>query len=218
MIRCVVFDFDGTLVDSNRIKQDTFYNVVANIERGREILDQIFSLPSPGDRYEIFARFVKEASLLSGSDAKLARQYAKLCEDEISSAPEMPGAQATLKDLHEKGLKLFINSATPHQDLQPIVLRRNLHHVIAASLGGPTSKFENLQTIMKQTGIRPHEIAVVGDGDDDRISARLANCLFIPVFEARGHTNDEPPPLDNLKELPRLFRLYPESLNIRFFC
>lgn len=203
LITCVVFDFDGTLVNSNQIKRDTFYSVVAHIEHGREIMDQIFTLPDPGDRYAIFAQFVKESGLPSNNATRLARQYAKQCEDLISSAPEMLGAQATLETLHANGLKLFINSATPQKDLQPIVHRRKLDSVLQASLGGPASKIENLKLIMKQVGIGPEELMVVGDGEDDRMSAHAANCLFVPVFEGRMG----PAPLDNLQDLSKLPQL-----------
>ena len=55
MIQAIVFDFDGTLIDSNEIKLSAFYEVTAHISGAVAELDRIFQDPDRGDRYDIFA-------------------------------------------------------------------------------------------------------------------------------------------------------------------
>ena len=44
---CISFDFDGTLVQSNEIKQQTFFDVVLNIPSGIGVMESILSQPKP---------------------------------------------------------------------------------------------------------------------------------------------------------------------------
>jgi len=48
MIKCVIFDFDGTLVKSNEIKIRVFYEVTKDLVGADSILDKILSRPSTG--------------------------------------------------------------------------------------------------------------------------------------------------------------------------
>ena len=45
MYKCAIFDFDGTLVQSNEIKKETFYEVTQNFSELSSILDKILSNP-----------------------------------------------------------------------------------------------------------------------------------------------------------------------------
>ncbi len=214
MIRYVIFDFDGTLVDSNRIKRDAFFHVVDDIPDGNKLMEAILSDPNVGDRYDIFSQFVETVGLEHDEEVKRVTAYGQHCERLISQAPEMAGATEVLQLLHQEGFGLYINSATPQRDLIPIVDKRGLSVLLKGTYGGPATKVENIQTVMSDTGASPHEIAVVGDGADDLESAQQTGCQFVPVFEARGYTDKTLSPLTNLVDLPaRLQHLETQALS-----
>ena len=63
MYKCAIFDFDGTLVQSNEIKKETFYEVTQNFSELSSILDKILSNPDSGDRYKIFDTLIKSSDI-----------------------------------------------------------------------------------------------------------------------------------------------------------
>ena len=102
MIKCVVFDFDGTLVKSNEIKRRVFYEVTEDIVGAGPVLDELFSVPDSGDRYNIFDALIKNLKLgqeVGISAVYLSDLYTKICEHKISEAPEAFGAFNTLTEL-----------------------------------------------------------------------------------------------------------------------
>ena len=101
MIKCVVFDFDGTLVKSNEIKRRVFYEVTEDIVGAGPVLDELFSVPDSGDRYNIFDALIKNLKLgqeVGISAVYLSDLYTKICEHKISEAPEACGAFNTLTE------------------------------------------------------------------------------------------------------------------------
>jgi phosphoglycolate phosphatase len=182
MIRCIVFDFDGTLVDSNRIKWRSNFEVVKAIPNGRDIMERILTAPDRGDRYATFKQFAKMAELPSGSSENLARQYSDLCRSLIAACPNMPGANEALEVLRTRQCGLFINSATPEVELRSIVQTRDFSRVLDGVFGRPAAKTDNLRHILTLLNISPGELVVVGDGADDHAAAAQTGCQFVPVF------------------------------------
>jgi len=56
-IRSVVFDFDGTLVDSNAIKRQMFFETTSSLGNISDIVEQILKKES-GDRNVVFREIV----------------------------------------------------------------------------------------------------------------------------------------------------------------
>jgi phosphoglycolate phosphatase len=187
-ISTVVFDFDGTLVDSNAIKRQGFFDVVADEPFNTPRMQAVLAT-GQGDRYTIFESYVaaRDASGIKGPDAdSLVRRYSDLVDARVAEAPEMPGASEILRELRQAGLRVFISSATPMANLTCIIERRRWRDWCNGLYGYPYRKSDTLKTISAMPGINSRSIAVIGDGADDLDSARVMGCIFFPVGEARG--------------------------------
>ncbi len=203
MVKCVVFDFDGTLVKSNEIKRRTFYEVTKNLVDADILLDKILSYPDSGDRYDIFDTLIIELKLdreVFVSASKLSDSYTKICEYEISRAPEIKGAVKTIKELRSLGVKIFISSATPEITLQKIIDMRGWKEMIDMALGSPDSKTDHLQTILTENKYSISEVVYVGDSEIDRDAALLVGCRFVGIGKDWSRFSSKPSTLLNTLE------------------
>lgn len=181
MIRCVVFDFDGTLVHSNAIKRDGFLAVAARHPGGVEIMEDILADP-PGDRHAIIGRFAARIGA-DGEAARLVEDYGRYCTEHILTCPARAGADTALAALRRARLRLHINSATPTEPLREVIARRYASGTFDGVHGGFGAKVVNLRSIVEIEGIGPAEMAMVGDGIDDRNAADETGVHFFGVAE-----------------------------------
>ncbi len=60
MIACITFDFDGTLVDSNLVKVQSFYKIVENYDPSGCTVTEVLQRCSHKDRYGITRELARE--------------------------------------------------------------------------------------------------------------------------------------------------------------
>ena len=96
----IVFDFDGTLVDSNEIKTEAFGMLYES--EGEAVVQQVKAYHRA---HEGLSRFVKfrhwEEDLLGRpytqlEEKRLSAEYSKLVMEEVVQAPFIPGAREFL--------------------------------------------------------------------------------------------------------------------------
>lgn len=177
MIRCVVFDFDGTVVLSNDIKHEGFFAAVSTIPEGHSLMAAILSNP-PGDRYAIFNHF---ASATGTSASNLVDSYSNWCEERILQCPARHGAERVIPALKAASIKVHLNSATPNAPLRSIVARRFGMDFFDGVHGGHGEKARNLKGILALEAIQPGQLVMIGDGKDDWDAAVVTGCRFIGV-------------------------------------
>jgi len=179
-----LFDFDGTLVQSNAIKREAFFEAVADCPDAADPLAEILDTPGAGDRFAIFqtlADRVPAIDAVARTDA-----YGAICERRILAAPEVEGAQKLLERLRARGAVAAINSATPQAPLQAVVAKMAISGYFAAVFGGPASKADNARRFLSGRDVPPANIVVIGDGDSDRVCADELGCDFIAI-ESNGN-------------------------------
>jgi phosphoglycolate phosphatase len=212
MIRCVGFDFDGTLVDSNAIKRDSFFDIFSDVDPDGETVAHVLDIVCPGDRYDIVKEISRrlhqlgavpgEPDLAAFAETR-ATAYTQRCEKAVAKCPEIPGATQALEWLTARGLPLYINSATPEEPLQRVLELRSLARYFRLSLGRPSGKAENLATICADAQAPPQELLFVGDGEDDRSAALAFGCSFSAVVRP-GPDRFEAPPTNRITDLHAL--------------
>ena len=194
MYKIIVFDFDGTLVDSNSIKSDGFYRVVEGDIGSVELMTSVLKVVN-GTRWDVFHTYLTKRQSSTAVKSReveiLVTKYNMIVDNAIVSAPEMPGAIQLLDRLLLSGCKLILSSATPHVNLTSIIERRGWKHYFESIHGAPVSKINTLERILATSLVSVSDLAVVGDGSDDRESADAIGCHFFPVGEARGSSDLE---------------------------
>lgn len=195
MVRCLVFDFDGTLVQSNEIKQQAFYKVAGDLVGSRGILDEVLWNQSFGDRYAVFDHLVEKLNLKKDKNHnpdRLAARYSKICEEMILAAPYVKGALESLEVFHQLGLVLAISSATPQIHLKPIVVGTGFKPYMSEIFGGPKTKEQHIEFLKTKYGLMSNEIVYIGDSQVDYDAANKSGCHFIGIGESSHRFSFEP--------------------------
>lgn len=193
MIRCVIFDFDGTIKQSIAIKHEAYFSAVQDIPRGDEILRAIISEFPSMTRYsgcDLFAERAHAMGIDTPSGAELAERYTVACEDAIAACPEVPGAFAFLNWLCDRDVDCFVVSGTPQTPMRETVRRIQLWDHFRDVFGSPTDKPTHYAHILSKNGFASAEVLVIGDGDDDKAAAESAGASFVRVAGGAGTPQD----------------------------
>ena len=174
-----VFDFDGTLVDSNKIKKETFFKICSQYNNEKSYLNKLLSSSENYDRFMIFEKFC-DFYKVNDSYLKLVEQYSELSCQKIKNCSKREGAQELLSQLFISKKQVFINSATPEEELKKVV-RLKFDFQFNGIFGRPNSKESNLKKIMNLTRSYAKNIIMIGDGIDDLQAANIIGCKFIGV-------------------------------------
>lgn len=188
-IKLVVFDLDGTLIDSVRAHAEGWafairYLGLADV-RGDEAVDLI---GLPGDA--IVRRLAGETGLRHYASIRRLKDRHFLSQVMGGVVRPFPDSVPCLSYLRSRGYLLGLASSTPNYLLVPILERLGLLDFFDHTVGGDEvvrgkPHPDIFIRAAEKAGVEPQETAVVGDTEYDTVPAKSVGMLSILVARGR---------------------------------
>ena len=188
-IRLVIFDFDGTLGDSQKLITDTMLATIERLnlpKRSREECARTIGLPLK----ECFS------SIIPMSDEQ-AEECAKVYSEifNVKNVPGVvkafPGVVETLESLSSQGILMSIASSRSHRTLAKLMdeldLSKYITYLIAADdVVEKKPAAESVLKTLSHFNVEAHETLVVGDAEFDILMGRNAGTHTCGVTYGNG--------------------------------
>lgn len=193
MIKAIIFDFDGVLVESIDIKTNAFAKLFKT--EGEDIVEKVvdYHLKNAGvSRFEkikyIYQNMLKR-DLSEKTFDDLCQRFSHLVVDEVVNAPYVKGAKEFL-DRYSSKYMCFIASATPQDEIEEIIKRRHMMRYFKGVYGSPKKKGDIVREIldtytleynaMSFNSVLSHQSFVyIGDAMSDYEAAMVNNVAFV---------------------------------------
>lgn len=171
----VVFDFDGTLVQSAAAKRQAFFAIFP--PASAPAVEQVLARNPDGSRHDVIPAMIAEAGLDAVDAPSLIGDYGRQASGAVGDAPEMPGASELLRRV-SKEAAIYVASATPHDELLGQLSKRGWLALLKGAYGFPHRKTDVVAALLKRHAIPASRLLVVGDGISDREAAERNGCPF----------------------------------------
>ena len=191
MIKAIIFDFDGVLVESVDVKTKAFAKMFE--EEGEEVVRKVtdYHLVNGGvSRVRKFEYYYEEILKRSLSDEKLEElcdTFSRLVIDEVINSSYVKGAEEFLDKFSFK-LDFYVASGTPEEELMEIVRCRGMERYFKGVYGSPRQKGEITRKILLQNGYNSDEVVFIGDSITDLNGAQESGIRFIGRTVDSDHT------------------------------
>lgn len=210
-LSAILFDFDGTLVESLDVKLVAFaalYRRYGNeVERAAV---QHYREHSGVSRFKRIRHCHEQILGQTPSDAEinaLGDTFGTMVEDKVVASEWVPGAREFL-DMYLGVVPLFVASATPQEELERIIAKRGMAGYFQAIFGSPPDKTEIIAGIIETHGLDRAGVFMIGDGRAD-YDAAVANGVRFVGRLPPGLPNPFPEHTDvinDLIDLPRFIQ------------
>ena len=219
-IRLLIFDLDGTLVDSELDIAHSVNALLRNLDRPELPVHVIATYIGDGAPMLIRRALndTQDDKLFADSMDFFIRYYREHKLDNTYVYAGMKEALQTVREAGEGKIKMAVLSNKPVRPSQGIVEGLGLGHYFFEVFGGNSFSTkkpgpEGAQKLMELAGSRPEETVMVGDSHNDTLTARNAGMWSIGcTYGLSPHSLESAPPdvlIDAPCELVEVLGLQP---------
>ncbi len=208
----LIFDLDGTLVDSAPDLQAAVNRVLAEHEGAPLSLTQIRSMIGDGAAQLVSRAFAARSIRLEDPKAALQRFFTLYEADPTANTVLYEGVSDTLQAMRATGFAMAVCTNKPANPAQVILRRLHIADQFSQVVGGDTHAFRKpdprmLTILLGEFGVDTDKALMVGDSEVDAATAHTAGVPFalmtygyrrgaaadIPCLAALDHFSDLAP-------------------------
>lgn len=147
----IVFDCDGVILDSNRLKSEMMGRALDGEPPEHAAAFVAWHRENGGiSRYVKFRHFYTEMYPADDPEPKIAAaldKYATLVRAGLLACDELPGIRNLLKRIKAAAIPAYVNSGGDEEELRDVFAERGLDKFFAGIYGSPATKTGNLVKI-----------------------------------------------------------------------
>lgn len=182
MIKNILFDFDGVIVESNEIKAWAFYELYKPY--GNDVANKVFEYHTQEGgvaRQKKFKKYHKELLNQELSEEQvdaLSDRFSKLVVSNVSNAPFVKGIKSFIINNHSK-MHFSIISGTPHTELLKICKALEIDSYFQQICGSPKNKVDWSNDIIDKYNLDKKQTIFIGDATTDLDTANKIDVAFV---------------------------------------
>lgn len=184
MIKTILFDFDGVIIDSMSIRNQGFRIIAKEVTEDESVINEFIKY----HRYNAgLSRFVKIRylyekllnKLISEVEInRLADEFSKLMKSKlVDKSILIKETVEFIKSIH-KDFNLHIVSGSEENELNYLCLNLELSNYFKTIEGSPTHKNDLVKNILKKHNYDPKECILIGDSINDYEAASINKVDF----------------------------------------
>ena len=211
-IKCVIFDMDGVIIDSEEIHKKAYYETFTSI--GVNVSDELYKTLTGSSTINAFQKLVHHFKLdLNPEELVLnkRKRYVNFFEND-PNLHLVKGIEEFIKHCHQKGLTLILASSSAMVNIDRVFNRFNLNQYFTAKISGAdlTASKPHPEIFEKAAilGNTPKENCVVIEDSDNGIKAANDAGIFVYGYKnplSEGQTlNTADFIINNFKRLKKL--------------
>ncbi len=184
MLKGIIFDFDGVIAESVKVKTDAFASLYA--QYGKDIIRKVIEHHEANggmsrfEKIKIYHGSFLKKTITEREITDLANQFSELVVEKVIDAPYVPGALNYIQQSY-KQYNLFISTGTPTEEMKQILDGRKITQYFTAVFGSPDKKNDHINNIEARYGMRSNELIFYGDSNSDLDAAENANIDFVLI-------------------------------------
>jgi phosphoglycolate phosphatase-like HAD superfamily hydrolase len=183
LLKVIFLDFDGVIVESNKLKKESFLNLFKKYEQKYQEILEYEHRCGPLSRYK---KFKDIRTILNIKDETIEKvwsdKYQRDTIENVIKCSYVNGSIAFLDSMKNKKIPIMLLSNTPQNDLDLIVDSRGLNEYFLKSFGSPVVKSQKLKEYKDKFKLDKNELLFVGDNLTDMEAALVADVEFIGRF------------------------------------
>lgn len=179
MIKCVIFDMDGVLIDTEPLHYKVWQEVFA--ERGLSIDYENYKDCIGSTRKFLYELILKNYGRDFRDDPTIPKRFIEIKDKFLNEngIPQIEGVVETVKALHEKGYMLAVASSSPLRYINFAMEKLGIASCFDLLLSGeqvknPKPAPDTFLAVSEKLGISPDECVVIEDSENGSKAARAA--------------------------------------------